>query len=240
MLYVRLPLLLLIGALGLGLMGGVLMAQQPENTHTAIDCSPAALAALMQGTNERFPMDFASDIVEATANLYMRGLVYQHIASDCVNTGSETTQTTAPILNDAAPGAVSEPQIVGDDPLEALTQMQTLIGDPAHGSALFSGEARTSSNTVLGCSACHTGGAVAPATEKIWDRTVTTRLKLPMFSTYTPEHYIVESIIRPDAYVTAGYMVSMPHDFGERLLPQDLADLVAYLHSLSAESISPQ
>jgi hypothetical protein len=230
MLYRRLPLCLLVLALGLGLMSGVLLAQHSEENSTPIDCSAQGLDALMQGMSERYPTDFALDTTEATANLYRRGLVYQQIALDCGYTPSteETTQGLDPV---AVVASAALP--VGNDPLASYTQIEGLTGDAEHGNALFNGKERVASDVVLGCSSCHTGGSLAPASEKIWDNTVTTRLKLPRFSAYTPEQYIVESIIKPDAYGSAGYVVAMPHDFGERLLAQELADLVAYLHSLS-------
>jgi hypothetical protein len=225
-----LPTGVLILALGLSLMSGVLLAQQPEETAvpTPIDCSSAGIAALMQDVEIRFPIDFAAQTSEINANLYRRGLVYQQIALECGYAPSSSEI-------DASMDLALKSQTVGADPVIALARIEGLPGDPSRGDALFNGEARTAFDTFLGCSTCHAGGSVAPATELIWDNTLNTRLKSPLLSAYTPEQYIVESILNPSAYGSGSYFVSMPHDFGKRLLPQDLADLVAYLHSLSAD-----
>ena len=59
-----------------------------------------------------------------------------------------------------------------------------------------------------------------------------TRLAEPALAGYDEVHYIVESILAPNAYVAAGYPANnMPQNFGERLDAQLLADLVAYVSS---------
>lgn len=234
MLRLNLPVRLLTVALGLGLMGGVLLAQQTEQSPLALDCSSENRATLMRDVSERFPIDFARNPAEATANLYRRSLVYQQIILDCgALPPTQEIPNPAPVV---APASAPLAQPVGTDPLVALAQIEGLTGDAAHGAALFNGGEQAADGSVLGCSSCHTGGSLAPDTTEIWTNTVSKRLVLPRFSTYTAEQYIVESIIQPEAYGSAGYMVSMPHDFGERLVAQDLADIVAYLRTLSTAS----
>ena len=47
------------------------------------------------------------------------------------------------------------------------------------------------------------------------------------------EGYLLESIIKPNAFVVSGFQPNiMPQDFGTRMKPQDLADIIAYLDTL--------
>ncbi|MCY4526778.1 MAG: hypothetical protein OXB89_09230, partial [Anaerolineaceae bacterium] len=79
---------------------------------------------------------------------------------------------------------------------------------------------------------CHNLATVAPPTEGTFTRVENTRLADPNLAAYSAEHYIVESILAPNAYVVEGYPANnMPQNFGERLDAQLLADLVAYLSS---------
>ena len=49
----------------------------------------------------------------------------------------------------------------------------------------------------------------------------------------TAVEYIRESIQKPEAYVVEGYTPLMePFKFGDRITPQELADLIAYLMTL--------
>ena len=48
----------------------------------------------------------------------------------------------------------------------------------------------------------------------------------------TAEEYLIESVVRPNAYVVAGYPDNpnpMPPNFGERITLQNMADLLAYM-----------
>jgi len=106
----------------------------------------------------------------------------------------------------------------------ALDEMAELTGDPNNGQSLYNGS--------LACSACHNLATVAPPTEGTFTRVQDTRLADPNLAGYSAEHYIVESILAPNAYVVEGYPANnMPQNFGERLDAQLLADLVAYLSS---------
>jgi hypothetical protein len=57
------------------------------------------------------------------------------------------------------------------------------------------------------------------------------RLKDPLLADYTPEHYLVESIIEPAHYVVPNFPNAMLNNYGDRLTLQDLADLIAFLES---------
>ena len=106
----------------------------------------------------------------------------------------------------------------------ALGEMAELTGDPNNGQSLYNGS--------LACSACHNLATVAPPTEGTFTRVEDTRLADPALAGYSAEHYIVESILAPNAYVVEGYPANnMPQNFGERLDAQLLADLVAYVSS---------
>lgn len=97
----------------------------------------------------------------------------------------------------------------------------TLEGDAANGEALY---------ISLGCSGCHNGGVVGPATTGTWSRAISERL--PELEGYTVEQYLVEAIVHPNAYIVDGYVAGqMPANFwtGGQLDEQGLADILAYL-----------
>jgi hypothetical protein len=49
------------------------------------------------------------------------------------------------------------------------------------------------------------------------------------------EKYMVESIVNTGAYIVSGYAAgAMPGDFSNRMSLQDMADILAYLHTFSA------
>lgn len=120
------------------------------------------------------------------------------------------------------PGAAEEPpgegpaeRYIGDDMESELPE-----GDATHGQELFES---------LGCSGCHVAGApaAAPAIDGIASRAG------ERVDGYTAEQYIRESILKPEAYVVEGYDPLMATlQFGDKLTPQDLADIIAYLMTL--------
>jgi hypothetical protein len=128
---------------------------------------------------------------------------------------------------------------VGTDPAVAFTTVEPLVGDPVRGEALYTAAERTELRRALGCAGCHAGGVSAPETEGTWVRVETVRLLEPQFADYTPEHYIIESIIKPDAYIVPSYTDAMPHNFGEIMSAKDLADMVAFLNSTSPDYVAP-
>ena len=124
----------------------------------------------------------------------------------------------------AVEGAVCEEQ-------DACTQLvaaditpllEGLTGDPQAGETLYNG--------ALGCFACHTT-VTAPSVAGTWTRVEEVRLTLPQFEGYTGEAYLAESIINPNHYVVPDFTPIMPQTFGMRITPQQLADLIAYLHT---------
>lgn len=97
----------------------------------------------------------------------------------------------------------------------------SLEGDATNGEALY---------ISLGCSGCHNGGVVGPATTGTWSRTIDERL--PQLDGYTVEQYLVEAIVAPNAYLVDGYGAGiMTQNFwtDSRVSEQDLADILAYL-----------
>jgi mono/diheme cytochrome c family protein len=104
-------------------------------------------------------------------------------------------------------------------------------GDPEAGRALAEG--------TLGCAACHILSPVGPpwaATEEQPGLAVRAGLRIGedgyLGEATTAEEYLIESVVRPNAYVVAGYPDNpnpMPPNFGERITLQNMADLLAYM-----------
>ncbi len=145
----------------------------------------------------------------------------------------------AKLYGDTSGGGSTVPA-VGNDAKVADAIVEAMVGDPARGETLYKGESKTELNKILGCKACHLEGAQAPLTAGTWDRVVTDRLTQPQFAGYTPEHYLIESILQPNAYIVPSYASGlMPEKLGERMSAKDLADIVAYLHSTSDTYVKP-
>lgn len=116
---------------------------------------------------------------------------------------------------------------VGTDTSVSLPQ-----GDPGRGKSLSEG--------ALGCAGCHVLAAVGPSWmaqggEPGVGGRASQRIQAPDYtgSAKTPEQYLFESVVLPDVYVEEGYQPNiMPKNFGDRLSPQDMADLIAYMLSL--------
>ncbi len=123
----------------------------------------------------------------------------------------------------------------GTDVLAILDQIEsgTVVGDPVRGQAIYNNDEPSGRNSRLGCAGCHAGAVAAPDTEMQWDSILTERLEVAQFDGYTPEQYIIESIIDPGAYVVPGWSNAMPGDFSTRTTVQDLADIIAYIHTYS-------
>ncbi len=111
-----------------------------------------------------------------------------------------------------------------------------IVGDAARGETIYNNQAPSEVGSLLGCSGCHMGGAQGPATELTWDNIVNERLLLDQYVGYTPEQYIVESILHPNNYIAPGGWQAgqMPQNFSDRVSVQDLADIVAYLETYSS------
>lgn len=123
------------------------------------------------------------------------------------------------------PGAeVAQIEGVGTNVQEILVQLEGVTGDPLAGQTIYN-------NPPLACVGCHNVEAVAPLTANQWANITSVRLNEPQFAGYTPEQYIVESIVNPGAYLVPGYSNAMPADFGQRIDIQMLADIIAYIRS---------
>lgn len=127
------------------------------------------------------------------------------------------------------------PDPVGVDPQAALAAISTLTGDPAHGADLYHGAENTLLGKTLICSGCHTqtSNGTGPMTDGTFTRIQNIRLQDPLLAGFTPEQYIVTSILQPSSYLVPGFQDVMLKDFGTKLAPQDLADLVAYLETMN-------
>ena len=126
----------------------------------------------------------------------------------------------------------------GPSPADQLAQTLAALpkGDATRGQSL------TVSNA---CTACHITAAVGPGLLASADNAppkgegVATRaqhrFKDPGYNgaATSADGYLLESIIAPNAYIVPGFQANiMPQDFGKRLAPQDLADIIAYLNTL--------
>lgn len=89
--------------------------------------------------------------------------------------------------------------------------------DPARGAALID---------TYTCVVCHVQGAangIAPAFEGLGERAA------QRVSGLSASAYIYDSIVHPTDYLVEGYAPAMPQDFGTRMTPEELADVVVYL-----------
>lgn len=89
----------------------------------------------------------------------------------------------------------------------------------------------------LGCTACHVDAPTGPPwfptaefPQGIGTRAVE-RLTQDDYTgeATTPEQYLLESIVLPQAHLVQNYANIMPQNYGDQLTPQDAADLIAYL-----------
>lgn len=127
------------------------------------------------------------------------------------------------------------PDPVGTDVTAVVTQLETVTGDPARGDQLYHNQASSQLRQKLACSGCHiqTANSTGPMSDGTLTRVQEVRLNDPVLAGYTPEQYLVQSILQPGAYVAPGFQNLMLANFGERISLQDLADLIAYLETLN-------
>jgi mono/diheme cytochrome c family protein len=129
------------------------------------------------------------------------------------------------------------PEKVGTDVDAIMTKLAEFQGDATRGDLLYHNRANAQGNLEttqfgvgLPCFSCHSNTATAPLTEGTWTRATNERVKDPQLAGFTPEKYIVQSIVAPTAFTVPGsYSGVMPTTFGDQLSYQDLADLLAYL-----------
>ena len=89
--------------------------------------------------------------------------------------------------------------------------------DAAHGAELIA---------THDCATCHVQGAangIAPPFDGLGGRAA------GRVNDLSASAYIYDSIVHPTDYVVPGFAPAMPQNFGARLTPQELADVVAYL-----------
>lgn len=124
----------------------------------------------------------------------------------------------------------------GTDVDAIVAQLEGVIGDPMRGEQLYNNQTRSQLGARLGCGGCHTNGVAGPAHNEKWDLFFTERSALPQFADYSVQKYMAESIVNTGAYIVPGYAAGqMPGDFGARMSVQDMADILAYLHTFSEQ-----
>jgi mono/diheme cytochrome c family protein len=122
----------------------------------------------------------------------------------------------------------AEGEAVGVDPGRDMPP-----GDAQAGAAL-------AQSAEAGCSACHELAPVGPAWAAEGDQPgigvrAGQRIEQADYDgqAETPGQYLLESIVKSDAFVVEGYSSGlMPPDYGDRLTAQQAADLIAYMLSL--------
>jgi len=125
---------------------------------------------------------------------------------------------------------------VGTDVKAIADQISKLTGDPAKGDQLYHAQvAAALTGTTLPCTGCHqqTANAVGPMTNGTFTRVMNDRLKQPQFAGWTPEMYLIDSIVNPSDYIVPGFSDLMVKDLGTKLNAQDLADIIAYLKTMN-------
>ena len=98
-------------------------------------------------------------------------------------------------------------------------------GNAERGAALFT----QSINGAPACSTCHTldgASLVGPSLDSFGER-ASTRL-----ANTSAAEYAHASIVQPATYLVSGFGNSMYNQYAQRLSPQEIADLVAYLLTL--------
>lgn len=123
--------------------------------------------------------------------------------------------------------ALAPGETLGTDIAQALP-----VGDSDNGKTLSEG--------VFGCAACHILSAVGPAWSPTADTPgigarAETRIADPAYkgAATSAVQYLLESIVAPNEFVVEGFTSGvMPANFGDRMGPQDAADLIAYMISL--------
>jgi hypothetical protein len=212
-------ILTLIGVLFIGM--GLVAAQDtatpsptpalPTGTPSPVEltCDPAALVKQQSDLASQLAalkLDTSTEAGVTLDKLFKVGEAYQELALNCGYIPADAATRT-----------------VGNDVTRILNTLDTVYGDPINGQVIYNGD--------MGCAGCHLADTpIAPPTEGTYTR-IEERLKDPLLAGYTPEQYLVESIVQPAHYIVPGFQNVMLNNFGDRLTLQDLADLIVFLES---------
>jgi len=132
----------------------------------------------------------------------------------------------------ASGGVIPEP--VGTDITAVIEQVASVTGDPVRGDQLYHNQVQSQLGQALACNGCHQQdvNGTGPMTKGTFFRVQNERVNDPLLKDYTPEHYLLESILMPGNYLVPGFQNAMLPNFGERITLQDLADLIAYIKTM--------
>jgi mono/diheme cytochrome c family protein len=132
---------------------------------------------------------------------------------------------------DRAMAGDEEPVVTGESVGTDFT-VNLPEGDPENGEALANGSS--------GCAGCHILSATGPAWLPDGDQPGIGQRAADLIgdasyngTASTAEEYLFESTVLTNVYIVEGYQANiMPNNYGDRLSPQDMADLLAYMLSL--------
>jgi hypothetical protein len=198
-----------------------------------VDCSADGLADTYQSLADDYPL-MGED---AAANAFALGAALQDISLACGYQPAipEVEAQISRTLSIAPLSMVIAASSVGQDVDAALIEIEELSGDSYRGQMLYNGLEMGLDGAELGCAGCHDGTS-APLAEGTWTRVDEIRLLEPHFADYDVTHYLVESILDPQAYIVPEFETTlMPNNFWARMDAQQLADVVAYLESQDQE-----
>ncbi|MBK8136899.1 MAG: hypothetical protein IPK52_13900 [Chloroflexi bacterium] len=137
-------------------------------------------------------------------------------------------------------GGEASAEAVGGDVDTAFAAVSALVGDPVRGQALYENKERSQRANRLGCSGCHYGGLQGPTYDGIWPRILDEVATNAAPAGYTPEYYVVESILASGNFVVEGWNAGvMPGDFGQRMSAQDVADILEFIKASDPSYIPP-
>jgi len=204
-----------------------------QDEEVSPDCLAENLTQQQATFAEFLTPDFEADSEQAIANLFRLGAAYQEMALRCgyIPNEPEVNVMIEQVLEFSSLDALIQAQSIGDDVDRILADLEEIVGDPLAGQLLYNGLEPALGGAVLGCSGCHEDGSVAPPTEGTWTRINDDYLLMTEFEGYTIEHYLVESIVHPEAYIVPPFQGVMPNIYSSQLTPQQLADIVAFLDS---------
>ena len=210
------------------------ISQDTDDPSCDLDDLQATIEAQTSDLREENP-DIATEF--SPQYVYRLGEIYAEYALAC---GYQPTfpeiETQVDRTLDLVPLAyIISASSIGSDVDVAMSELETVDGDSFNGQLLYNGLEVGLDGSELGCAGCH-NGETAPVIEGTYTRVVEERLTLPEFEDYTPEQYLIESILHPSAYIIPEFAsVQMPANYGGRLDAQQLADLIEYLSSQDQE-----